>query len=695
MSHSNNAIPNHLIEETSPYLLQHAYNPVNWYPWNDEALQRAKTEDKPILISIGYSACHWCHVMERESFENDATAAIMNQNFVCIKVDREERPDLDHIYMEAVQALTGQGGWPLNMFLTPDAKPFYGGTYFPPQPAHGRPSWVQVLNSVANSFETNRTAVEEQAEKLIQYISRSDTAHLKKQVIAVDIDSKSNCAESLEKHYIKLQQYFDNIHGGFGNAPKFPHTSNLLFLFRKYYFEEDEKALQFGLFTLKKMLNGGIYDQIGGGFSRYSTDEYWLAPHFEKMLYDNAQLMQAMAEAYSITKENFYAESIAQTFDFLQCELTSDEGGFYATLDADSEGEEGKFYVWQKHEIEQILKEDASWFCEYFDITEHGNWEHTNILNRKTAAEDFAKQKNIELNTFQHQLKNAINILLSARNNRVRPGLDDKILLGWNALMAKGLAIAYESTGNENYKAGAIKNINFLLEKFVFLSEEKIYHTYKNGKATYFAYLDDIASLIDALISVYQISFNTEYLHQAKAIAEFALKYFYDSEQQIFFFTSSQQTDIVVRKAEVYDSVTPSGNSQMAHNLFKLSIIFDNNEYRKLSDILLLQLKESIEKYPLSFGNWVMLMQAQQFGIKEITVVGSNFKNVSKQILQHYIPEKILMGSITESADFIMLKDKHVKDKTMIYVCENNVCHTAAENIDEVIQQLSVSFKKS
>lgn len=685
MNHQDKKTANRLIKETSPYLLQHAYNPVDWYAWSDEALTKAKAEDKPVLISIGYSACHWCHVMERESFEDPSVAAVMNEHFICIKVDREERPDLDHIYMEAVQAISGQGGWPLNAFLTPDAKPFYGGTYFPPQPAHGRPSWLQLLHSIANSFKNNRPAIEEQAQRLLQHISQSDTIHLTQQAVTIDASATVGYQQSLEKHYAKLQQFFDNRHGGFGSAPKFPHTANILFLFRKYYFDKDEQALQFALFTLKKMLQGGIYDQIGGGFARYSTDEYWLVPHFEKMLYDNAQLLQAMAEAFQLTKENIYAEGMTQTFDFLQRELTAEEGGFYAALDADSEGEEGKFYVWHKKEIELLLKEDATWFCEYFDITEQGNWEHTNILNRKFAAEDFAKQKNIDENIFRVKLQNCMEILLEARNKRVRPALDDKILLGWNALMSKGLAKAYEATGNEKYKQAAVKNINFLLEKFVLL-EEEILHTYKNGKATIHAFLDDIASLIDALISVYQISFDTKYLQTAKQVTDFALKYFYDASRNIFYFTASQQIDIVVRKAEIYDSVIPSGNSQMAHNLFKLSLIFDNSEYRRLSENLLLRLKESVEKYPLSFGNWAMLMQVQQYGLKEIAVVGDNYKSVSEEILRYYIPEKILMASNHEDQNFSMLHNRYVQGKTMIYVCENNVCHTATENAEEALE---------
>jgi uncharacterized protein YyaL (SSP411 family) len=688
MNTTNDKTPNNLIKESSPYLLQHAYNPVNWFGWNEEALQKAKKEDKPILISIGYSACHWCHVMERESFEDDTTAAIMNKNFVCIKVDREERPDLDHIYMEAVQTLTGQGGWPLNMFLTPDAKPFYGGTYFPPQPAHGRPSWTQVLNGVAQSFKTNRIAIEEQAEKLTQHIKQTDKVHLKKQAVNIALTNTENYLPALEKHYLKLQTYYDKTYGGFGSAPKFPHTSNILFLLRKYYYEKHENALQFALFTLTKMLNGGIYDQIGGGFARYSTDSYWLAPHFEKMLYDNAQLLQAIAEAYAITKDNFYAESIAQTFQFLQRELVSEEGGYYAALDADSEGIEGKFYVWQKQEIETLLKEDATWFCEYFNVTENGNWEHTNILNRNISAKEYAQQKNVSYPLFQQKLNNCINILLAERNKRIRPGLDDKILLGWNALMAKGLAAAYEATANEDYKSAAIRNINFLLEKFVFLEEEKIYHTYKNGRATYLAYLDDIASLIDALLAVYQISFNTNYLNAAKAITEFAIKYFLDVEQQIFLFTSSQQNDIIIRKAEVYDSVVPSGNSQMANNLLKLAIIFDNNEYRKLSETLLAQLQESIEKYPLSFGNWAILMQAQHYGIKEIALVGKDCLHIYQKIMQHYIPEKIIMASEKENNDFVMLQGKPAKNETIIYICEQNVCHTSTKNIEEALNKL-------
>jgi uncharacterized protein len=680
--------PNNLIFESSPYLLQHAHNPVQWQAWNDASLQQAQREDKPILISIGYSACHWCHVMERESFEDEKVAAFMNEHFVCIKVDREERPDLDHIYMEAVQILTGQGGWPLNMFLTPNGKPFYGGTYFPTMPAHGRPSWGQVLHGVVNSFKTNRAAINEQAQKLTEHIGKSATAYLTQDAVAVQQHEQPDFQTAIEKHVINCQKYFDTQYGGFGSAPKFPHFHNLLFLLQYSFYTKNEIASAHVFFTLDKMLQGGIYDQIGGGLARYSTDAYWLAPHFEKMLYDNALLIELLAETYAVTKNENYFDALLQTFGFIEREMLSPEGGFYAALDADSEGEEGKFYVWTKNEIENILKDEAEWFCEYFDVSENGNWEHTNILNRKISAADFAKKRNMDVGLLKQKLKSCSDELLTERNKRIRPGLDDKIILGWNAMMTIALAKAFQSTQHMPFKTAAGRNMDFLIEKFISEQNEniKLFHTYKNNQAAQPAFLDDAALLVQALIEIYQITFQKKYLLTAKKVTGYIINEFYDESSGTFYYTSSQQKDIILRKTELPDSVTPSGNSVMAHNLAKLAVVFDDNNYRTISDNMLLKIKTSAEKYPLSFGNWAILLLQQIFPLKEIAIVGNDFSQFSVEIMQHYIPAKILMASVKSDNDFALLANKPEDDDTRIYLCENNICYAAVKSVDEFLK---------
>jgi uncharacterized protein YyaL (SSP411 family) len=681
---------NRLILESSPYLLQHAHNPVDWFAWSDEALQKAREEDKPVLISIGYSACHWCHVMERESFEDEKVAAFMNEHFVCIKVDREERPDLDQIYMEALQMLSGQGGWPLNMFLTPEGKPFYGGTYFPPQPAHGRPSWGQILYSVANSFKNNRAAINEQAEKVTDYISQSGKSYLTENVIKVDQDAENIFQGVIQNHFQNCRKYFDTVDGGFGSAPKFPHFHNVIFLLRYSFYTKNEEALNHALLSIDKMIQGGIYDQIGGGISRYSTDSMWLAPHFEKMLYDNALLIETLAEAYQITKNEIYTEKIHQIVAFIQREMLSAEGGFYAALDADSEGEEGKYYVWEQAEIEAILGDDAKWFCELFDIREHGNWEHKNILNQKYSLKEFSEHRNIDVALLKEKIKDCNEKLLNKRSSRIRPGLDDKIILGWNAMTNKALVKTYCATGNNSYKNIAVKNIEFLLEKFISSDNNglNIYHTYKNGKATQPAFLDDLALLIDVLIEVYQISFDKRYLVLARQISDFTIKEFFSEENNVFYYSSAQQKDVILRKIELFDSVMPNGNSVMAHNLYRLAIIFDHNEYRKISDTMISQISQSAEKYPLSFGNWALMLLHQIYPVKEIAIVGNEFQQFADAIRQQYLPSAILMASLKADNEFPMLSNKVSDDKTGIYLCENNTCYAAVNSVDEFIKML-------
>lgn len=478
---------NHLIHETSPYLLQHAHNPVDWYPWSEEAFAKAKEEDKPILVSIGYAACHWCHVMERESFEDEETAALMNKYFVSIKVDREERPDVDHVYMDAVQAISGGGGWPLNVFLTPDRKPFYGGTYYPPVRAFNRMSWKELLEAIRNMYIEKRNEVESQAENLVQHLVNANafgTGKVGNQNL-FEQEKATEIAANILKNA-------DTEWGGFGRPPKFPQTFSIQYLLRYYYFTGDEIAVKQALLSLDKMIDGGIYDQLGGGFARYSTDEKWLAPHFEKMLYDNALLLSALSEAYQLTQQKKYAAAIEETVGFIEREMLSPEGGFYSALDADSEGVEGKFYTWQKKEVENILGEGAALFCEVYDVSEEGNWEHTNILWRPVSMKKLADRNGITEEVLEDKMKLCKDKLLNERAKRARPGLDDKILLGWNALMITACCKAYAALGNKSYLKLAQANIHFLETNFRKENNEW-HHTWKENKSKYKAFLDDYA----------------------------------------------------------------------------------------------------------------------------------------------------------------------------------------------------------
>jgi uncharacterized protein len=674
---------NQLIHESSPYLLQHAHNPVHWHPWNEEIIHKAKSEDKPIIISIGYSACHWCHVMERESFEDVETANIMNTNFICIKVDREERPDLDHIYMEAVQMLTGHGGWPLNVFLTPDAKPFYGGTYFPPYPAHGRPSWTQVLQSVTHAFINNRKAIEEQADKITRQIKNS---FFIEKVLEINSETENNYKRSIEEYFDNSLKYFDKEHGGFGTAPKFPHFHNILFLIRYSFFSGNETAKSHALLSIDKMIEGGIYDQIGGGISRYSTDSYWLVPHFEKMLYDNALLVQTLAEAFAVTQNIIYKEKINQTVSFIEREMMSYEGGFYAALDADSENEEGKYYVWKKTEIDNVLGTESALFCEFFDITENGNWEHKNIPSQKFSYQDFSKKNNLTDGYLKEKIKNCSDKLLNERLKRTAPGLDDKILLNWNAMMCIALVKAFRSTAVAGFKNMAVRNIDFLLNKFIVHVNGKnlIYHTYKNNKATQPAFLDDVALLIQACIEVYQITFEPKYLIQAKQLTDYVIEEFYNNKECAFNFSGKNQKDVILKKPELTDGVTPSGNSVMIHNLYILSVIYNDNEYRKITEQILPGIINAIEKYPLSFANWALYALQYLYPVKEIVIVGKKFKEFADKIIYLYRPHSIIIASENPDSDYPVFNGKISDHKTRIYLCQNNTCFETLESTENI-----------
>ena len=681
---------NQLIHESSPYLLQHAHNPVNWHPWGAPALEKAKQEDKLILVSIGYSACHWCHVMERESFEDEDTAAYMNKHFVNIKIDREERPDLDHIYMDAVQAITGSGGWPLNVFLTPLAKPFYGGTYFPPVKAFNLASWKEVLENVAQAWTERRPTIEAQAENLVEHISKSGNFSLPPNTALSSGLHSTDDVEKYDEIFAVLMQSADTVWGGFGRAPKFPQTFVIRLLLQYQHFAEHEGALVQALLSIDKMLEGGIYDHVAGGLARYSTDNEWLAPHFEKMLYDNALLVMALCDAYQVTKLKRYETAIRKTIDFISSEMLDKGGGFYAALDADSEGEEGRFYVWQKEEIEAILGADAALFCKYFDISETGNWEGKNILRILKNAEQFAPEHGYNEAAFKKKMEDCLGQLKIERSKRVRPGLDDKIILGWNALMMKAIAMAATVLQDGSYRELALANFNFLIDHFpVNGSGEYLLHTWKNGEAKHPAYLDDYAYLADACITMYELAFDTAFLEKAKALCLHVIDHFSDHDEIFFYYTHKNQQDIIVRKKEIYDGAIPSANAVMASNLMRLGIIFDIETWRSRSDKMTLAVEPAVIKYPASFAVWAAVLMQKIKGPAELVLVGKNALSTAGTIASRcYIPQKIMMASEVAVEIYPMLKGKPGGDPAYIYICNNYMCGAPLKDINEFYTEI-------
>ncbi len=678
-------MPNRLINETSPYLLQHAHNPVNWYPWGAEALEKAKAENKPMLVSIGYAACHWCHVMEKESFEDAATAELMNRYFINIKIDREERPDLDHIYMDAVQAMTGSGGWPLNVFLTPDGRPFYGGTYFPPVSAYRRMSWKEVLESINHAWNEKREAVENQAASLTDHLLQAGNFGLR-------------TPEAEEKAAIftktNLQQVANNIlaqadreWGGFGQAPKFPQTFAIQYLLRHHHLTGDEPALQQALLSLDKMIQGGLYDQVGGGFARYSTDQKWLAPHFEKMLYDNALLVDTLCEAYQLTGDQRYAQTIRHTLSFIENELLDPSGGWYAALDADSEGVEGKFYTWSREEIEAILIGKASLFCDFYRVEEGGNWEHTNILWMPQTLEAFALQRQLDSAWLEQVLAECRAELLAERKKRVRPGVDDKILLGWNALLIHAFCKAYAALGERPYLQAAERNAAFCWAQLKAPGAGGVFfHTWKAGQAKYPAFLDDYAWLIRGFTALQEATGHLQYLEKATLLTEQVIHMFSDEQQLYFYYTAAGQTDVIVRKKEMYDGAVPSGNAIMATNLWYLALACDRPEWSARAVKMAAGLSQTLTRYPNSFGVWCNFVLQLVTGTREIAVVGSAFRERLQEIGAAYIPFKVLLGAEKDQADYPLLCSREQEGETLIYVCENYHCIKPVKHIGEIIK---------
>ncbi|MBR9922556.1 MAG: thioredoxin domain-containing protein [Bacteroidetes bacterium] len=682
---------NKLNKETSPYLLQHADNPVHWHAWRPEAFEKARKEDKPILVSIGYSTCHWCHVMERESFEDEAIAEYMNTHFVNIKVDREERPDVDQIYMDACQVISGSGGWPLNVFCTPDGKPFYAGTYYPPKPHMNRPSWSQVLQSIHRNYLDRRDVVLEQADKLTNLIKTSGRNLLEDDVIQLNLELSSM---DLNVIYEAMLSKFDVAYGGFGGAPKFPQVSNLGFLLwmsDAYDLPEAEKHVHF---SLEKMIRGGMYDHLGGGFMRYATDQAWKVPHFEKMLYDNALLLRLLANAWKVSKKDLYLEVIQQTLGFLQREMTGPDGGFYAALDADSEGEEGAYYVWSWEELEKILGADAPLVAGYYGMRPEGNWEGKNIVWRPYTGEDYIKGREIGGSEWEEKINSARALLFEAREKRIRPGLDDKYLLDWNAMMVSGLTEVWLATGLEEARDMALRNLAFIEQTFTGKHPKELKHVYTDRseeKDMYPAYLDDYAWYIDAQLSGYYLDFDTDRILQASRYSDYLIDRFLEPETDLFYFTSGEEEDLPVRRQDIFDSSTPSGNSVMARNLLRLQLLLDKPAYRELAERMLKRVLDSVKKYPGSLCNWAIALFEASLSAKEIAVLGDTAGEEAKEILARFTPNMVLMAASAPNKNFPLLAEREAPENGVyIYLCKNYSCQLPVSKVEDLIKQLQV-----
>ncbi len=669
------AFTNKLIHESSPYLLQHAHNPVNWYPWGEEALQKARNEDKMLLISIGYSSCHWCHVMEHESFESEEVAQVMNDLFVCIKVDREERPDIDQIYMDAVQLVTRSGGWPLNCFALPDGKPFYGGTYFK------KADWINLLKKVASEYANNRKQTVEFAEKLTQGVVESGQVELNDQ----DPFFHAEVLDVAIHHWTKD---FDHQDGGFDYAPKFPMPNNFQFLLRYGHLANHPEVLKHVKLTLNKMALGGIYDQLGGGFSRYATDMKWLVPHFEKMLYDNAQLLSLYAEAYQKFGSELYRQTILDTIRFCEDELSDGNGIFYSALDADSEGEEGLFYTWTEEELKSVLGADFDFAARYFNVNENGHWEHGRyIFMRSAPDEDLAKEWEISLNDLLSQKQRVMDKLRIVRNNRIRPGLDDKSLTSWNALMVKGLCDSYLALGEESIKELALKTGEFV-RKTQRKEDGGLWHSYKKGESKIEGYLEDYAFVIEAFIGLYSITFDESWLREAEKLTDYTIQHFLNADNGLFYFTSNMSEQLVSRKTEINDNVIPASNSAMAKNLYELGHYLERGDYLNMAQTMLNNVQNGIARYPAGFSNWSMVMMYFTYPFNEVVFTGEQATSNRQEFEKSYHPNKIIAGSVTKHSELPLLKDRVVDGKSFIYVCRNHACQLPVTEVAEAQKQL-------
>lgn len=667
---------NDLINETSPYLLQHAHNPVNWKAWNDASLEEAKSSNRLILISVGYAACHWCHVMERESFEDSLVAQVMNDNFINIKVDREERPDVDRIYMNAVQLMTGNGGWPLNVVALPDGRPVWGGTYF------RKEQWMSALEQISSLYNENPNRLIEYADKLEEGIKALD-------VVALNSEEASFSVDFIDQAIEKWSKSFDNNKGGMNRAPKFMMPNNYHFLLRHAYQNKDEELQEYVNTTLTNIAYGGVYDHVGGGFSRYSVDAKWHVPHFEKMLYDNAQLVSLYSDAYLITKNPLYKRVVEETLAFVSKELTHNDGTFYSSLDADSmtpdgELEEGAYYIWSKEELEKLLKTDFELFKDYYNINNYGSWEGHYVLIRRDSDADILKKYKLTAEELNAKLKEWKSLLYEAREKRERPRLDDKVLTSWNALMITGYLDAYEVFGESSYLDAALKNAQFIVNKQM-RSDGGLNHNYKNGTSNINGYLEDYAATISAFLKLYENTLDQKWLDLSRDLTNYAFDHFFDDANKMFFFTSDEDKTIVTRNIEYRDNVVPASNSIMAHNLFKMSHYFDNEAYAQTAKTMLNNVKPEMIEYPSGFSNWFDLMLNYTNNYYEVAIVGTDAAEKIKALNSYYLPNKLVIGSTAEN-DLPLLKNRFIEGKTLIYVCVNKACKLPVSEVEKAVE---------
>lgn len=667
-------MPNKLHNETSPYLLQHQHNPVEWYPWGDEALNRARSENKLIVVSIGYSACHWCHVMERESFENDDIAAVMNQHFVSIKVDREERPDIDQLYMIAVQLMTNQGGWPLNCICLPDGRPIYGGTYFRPA------DWKNVLLQLAEMWRENPEVATDYAQRLTAGIQQSEQ-------LPVSRIPEAYTKKELEAIVTPWKRLFDKQEGGHTRVPKFPMPNNWLFLLRYGVLANDPEIVEHVHLTLRKIASGGIYDHVGGGFARYSVDGRWHIPHFEKMLYDNAQLVSLYTEAWQQRPTDQYKRVVMETLAWIQREMTSPDGGFYCALDADSEGVEGKFYTFQQDEIEQVLGEDAELFVRYFGVARPGNWEeeHTNVLKVDIEADKMAQEAGFSVEEWDTYLAQGKQRLLDYRNKRVKPGLDNKQLTSWNALMLKGFLDAYRVFGVPEYLRCALNNAGFIRAHLYAKDGGLLHQPDANGK-TISGFLDDYAFCIEAFQALYEATFDENWVYEAKRLMEYVLAHFYDQDTSSFYYTSSLAETLIARKQEVMDNVIPSSASSIVRALGRLGLIFDEQRYLTIASQALANVVPQMDAYGSAYSNWAIQLLEEVFGCYEVVITGPGWHPFRVALDATYIPNKLILGGTKGT---LPLLEKRVGDTTRAYVCRDKTCSLPVENIEALLQLIT------
>ena len=677
---TNDKKSNDLIHETSPYLLQHAYNPVNWKAWNPETLALAKKENKLIVISVGYSACHWCHVMEEESFENDSIANVMNANFINIKVDREERPDVDKVYMNAVQLMTGSGGWPLNVIALPDGRPIFGGTYFT------KKQWEKVLINISNLYEEEPERAIKFAENLTKGIQESQLIKLNKEI--------PNFADKEVSSAIEVwKTQIDTTYGGFKGAPKFPMPNSLEFLLRYSHQFNDKSTEGYVNNTLTKIAYGGIYDHIGGGFSRYATDQKWHIPHFEKMLYDNAQLVSLYAKAYLKTKNELYKNVVFETLNFVKEELTAKNGAFYSSLDADSKNklgvkEEGAFYEWEVNELEVLLGNDFELFKEFYNVNAYGAWEKDSyVLIRNQSKVAFSKEQKITLATLNDKVSKWKKVLKEARSKRSKPNLDDKVLTSWNALMIQGYIDAYKAFGTKEYLDIALKNASFLVKNQL-RKEGGLNRNFKNGKSTINAYAEDYATVIHAFISLYEVTLDEKWLTSSKKLTAYLFVNFFDKKNGMFHFTSKEDENLIARKYEVVDGVIPSSNAILANSLFKLGHYYADKNYLNTSEQMLNNLKEDVKKNPANYSNWLNLMTNFTKPFYEVVVAGNAAAAVNKRLINKYYPNILIAGTHKENNTLPLLAYKFNEDETFIYVCVNGTCKRPETSFKKAIANI-------